>query len=363
MFKTKIKILYIIPSFASGGAEKFLLDLITNLNQEIFEIKVLTFNGGGFFEKEFLKRKINFVVLNKKLKIDPFNFYLIYKNIRKFSPDIVHTQLGGDIYGKLAAKLAGVKKIISTEQNVLNNDSIFVSFLKKITANFSNKIIAISTPVKKDIVNKYKISEDKVILIPNGVNPLNFSSQNKKEDQKEKIFGSIGRLDEQKNFSLLIEALTSFKDKNFSCLIAGEGRLKNELQQKINDLGLSQKIKLIGNIEDVSGFLNSLDFFILPSKWEGLGIVLLEAGSSNLPVLASATGGILDIIKDKQTGILFKNNDLNDLILKLDYFLDEKNKENLAIIAKNLNEFVKKEFDIKVVSLKYQDVYLGLLKE
>lgn len=363
MNNKKIKILYIIPSLASGGAEKFILDLVNNLNHDIFEIKVLAFNGGGFFEEEFIKRNINLKILKKKFKLDLFNFYQICKEIKFFSPDIVHTQLGGDIYGKIAAKLMGVKKIVSTEQNVLDNDNFIVRFFKKITANFSDKIIVISNSVKKDVVNRYKIDENKTILIPNGVDCSLFDASQQIKKGNSLVFGSIGRLNEQKNFSLLIKALANFKDRDFLCLIVGEGELKKELEDQISALSLSDKIKLLGTKKDIFSFLNSLDFFVLPSKWEGLGIVLLEAGLAKLPVLASATGGILDIIIDNKTGILFKNNDLSDLILKLKYFFDDQNRENLRFMSNNLYNLVKKEFDIRVVSQKYTTFYLSLLNE
>jgi hypothetical protein len=132
MKKDKIKIMYIIPSLQSGGAERFIIDLINNLNKDNFEVKLLSFNGAGFFKDEVLDSGINLEILNKKNKIDLKNFYLIYKSIKKFKPDIVHTQLGGDIHGKIAAKIAGVKKIVSTEQNVLDNNSFFINFLKRL---------------------------------------------------------------------------------------------------------------------------------------------------------------------------------------------------------------------------------------
>ncbi len=363
MNQSKIKILYIIPSLASGGAEKFILDLINNLNHDIFEIKLLSFNGGGFFEEEFIKSNVDFKILKKRFKFDVYNFYQICREIKNFSPDIVHTQLGGDIYGKIAAKFLRVKIIISTEQNVLDNDNFIIRFFKRITAKFSDRIIVISNSVKQDVICRYGIKEDKVSLIPNGINCDFLNDSDKKIKDAPFVFGSIGRLNEQKNFSLLIDALSFFKDKNFLCLIVGEGELRSKLENKISNLCLSDKVKLLGTKKDVFSFLSSLDFFVLPSKWEGLGIVLLEAGLAKLPVLASATGGILDIIDDKRTGILFENNNLEDLKEKLEYFFDEKNKEVLADLGGNLNKKIKENFDIKIISQKYSDLYLSFLRD
>lgn len=358
----KIKIVYIIPSLNSGGAERFILDLIYNLNLDIFEPCLLLFNGKGFFYSEAVEAGLKIKVLKKSCKIDIFNFYNIYKYIRKIKPDIVHTQLGGDIYGKFAAKLAGVKGIVSTEQNVLINDGKLINFLKKKTSSFSSKIIAISSAVKKDIIQKYQILPEKINLIFNGINVDKFKQDRNNTYSKDQIiFGSVGRLAPQKNYSLLLEALSSVKNKNFKYLIAGEGKLREKLEGEINKYGLTAKVELVGLKKDIKGFLSELDFFILPSKWEGLGIVLLEAGLSKLPVLASATGGILDIIKDDKTGILFTNNNVIDLTKKLNYFLDFKNKEDLNKLGDNLFNYIVDKFDIKKVAKQYENVYLNLI--
>ncbi|MFA5420403.1 MAG: glycosyltransferase [Patescibacteria group bacterium] len=363
MKENKLKILYIIPSLAPGGAERFILDLIYSIDKDKFEPTLLMFNGGGFFLKDFRKRKIAYRILNKKYKIDIKNFLDIYRYIKRVKPDIVHTQLGGDIYGKLAAKMAGVKTIISTEQNVAINDSWLILKFKRITASFSDKLVAISEAVRSDVVKKYRLPESKVELIHNGLNIEKFSNIKKINNKNNSvIIGSVGRLSEQKNFSLLIKALSFFEDFKFECLIVGDGELKSALQNQIVELGLQSKIKLLGKRENVPEFLSTIDFFVLPSKWEGLGVVLLEAGALSLPVLASATGGILDLIDDGQTGILFKNNNLEDLKKKLKYFFDKKNKEKLEVMANNLNKEVIKNFDIKVIAKKYEDLYLDLIK-
>jgi glycosyltransferase involved in cell wall biosynthesis len=359
--KKKIKTLYIIPSLASGGAERFILDLIYNLDKEKFDVSLLLFNGKGFFYSEAVERGLKVKVYRKLCRLDFVNFFRIYSYVKKEKPDIVHTQLGGDIYGKIAARLAGVKKIVSTEQNVLNNDSRLVFSLKKFTSKFSDRIVAISTEVRKDIIERYGLSEDKVELIFNGIDLNKFSFNLKKEGKKDKIvIGSIGRLSEQKNFSLLFRALAFFPDINFQCLIVGEGELRSRLEKEIKGLGLENKVYLLGRKKYVQKFLSSLDFFVLASKWEGLGLVLLEAGLSKLAVLASNTGGIKDIIKNEETGILFENDNLDDLKKKLNYFFDDNKKEGLNILGENLYKLVEQEFDIRRIAKKYENLYLNL---
>lgn len=360
----KIKLLYILPSLGSGGAERFTLDLIYHLDLNRFDPYLLLFSSSGFFYNEALEKGVKIKILKKRFKIDLFNFLGIFNYIRRIKPDIVHTQLGGDYYGKIAAKLAGVKNIISTEQNVSSNDNNLLRCLKKKTARFSKKIVAISSAVKEDLINKYQVPESKIPLIFNGVNIEKFQQDRKAGfDDREIVLGSVGRLHEQKNFSLLIKALSKLKSTNFKCLILGSGPLEEDLKQEIKDLKLDSRVFLLGSSSDVKGFLAQLDFFVLPSKWEGLGIVLLEAGLSSLPVLASATGGILDLIKDQETGVLFENGNLDDLVNKLEYFLNPKNKEILDTWGVNLFNFVKNNFSMEKIAQDYQKLYLEIIRE
>ncbi len=361
MRKNKIKILYIIPSLSSGGAERFILDLIKNLDKDIFDPCLLLFKDKGLFYQEALDNNISIKTLKKKFKIDFVNFYNIYKYIKNIKPDIVHTQLGGDVYGKLAAKIAGVSKIVSTEQNVYLNDGIIIRFLKKNTARFSSKLIAISSAVKKDLLLNYNLKKDKVETIFNGVDFKNFLFQDKKANNSGKIvFGSIGRLSEQKNYSLLLKALSHFKGFDFKLMIVGEGELRSDLEREIVNLGLSDKVELLGERRDIASFLSKIDFFVLSSKWEGLGIVLLEAALFKLPVLASNTGGIVDIIKDGERGILFENNNLDSLVEKLKYFFNLDNKKELNVLAENLSNFVIDNFAIEKIAKDYENMYLSL---
>lgn len=364
MNSKRIKILYITPTLSSGGAERLTLDLINNLDKDIFSASLLLFAGQGFFYQEALAKRVRVKSLKKRFLIDPINFWMIYRYIKKSQPDIVHTQMGADFYGRLAAKLAGVKVIVSTEHNVLKNYKPVIAFLKKKTAFWSDKIICVSEAIKQDMLKEYQ-KDSPLQLIYNGIDIKKFAGVSRKGSQgAEIIFGSLGRLSEQKNYSLLIQAVAQVKsDIKFKFKIAGEGILKESLMAEIKLAKVEDKVELVGVKEDVVAFLKELDFFILPSKWEGLGIVLLEAGLARLPVLASNTGGILEIIKENETGVLFENNNLSDLVSKIEYFLEEKNRAQLNVLGENLYNKVMNDFSISKVVKDYEQVYLSLMKK
>lgn len=362
--KAKIKIIYILPSLDKGGAERFITDLLLNLDRRIFEPTLLLFVRGGEWLDELKAAGIPAIILAKKYKLDPINFWQIYSVLKKIKPEIVHTQQGGDIYGRLAAKLLRLPIIVSTEQNINQDESIFITILKKITARWATEIFAISEAVKKDAVSRYSIPTDKLTVIYNGINIDKFIDKIPKETMARQTFtfGTIGRLAPQKGQAVLISAWSKLKNNDINCLIAGAGPLEKELNQKINAAGLAGRIKLIGLIAEPTAFLRSLDAFIFPSLWEGLGLVLLEAGLTGLPIIASATGGITEIINDK-TGWLVPAGDSTALAAKIDWLAANLDNPEVKERIENLQSKITLQFDIKKITADYQFWYKKLLAQ
>jgi len=356
-----LKIAYIIPSLDAGGAERFILDLIGNLDLSRFTPTLILFGHGGFFEAEARRLGIELVVLKERFKFDLINFFKLYIAVKRVSPDIVHTQLGGDIYGRLVAHWLRVPVIVSTEQNVQVGEPGLIRAIKAWTAKFADKIVAISSAVKSDIISRYGVPGDKVELIYNGLEVDRFWVETRRKRGQKKILGSMGRLTSQKNYALLFEALAQLKDLNWEFRLAGEGELRPELEHKIKDLGLTNRVHLLGLQRDVKSFFSDLDVFILPSLWEGLGIVLLEAGLAGLPVVASRVDGICEVIKEGETGILFNSNDQADLVTKLTKVLNQIDQPETTELGKKLQSDIKSRFDIKIIASEYQALYLKLL--
>ncbi len=363
----KIKIAYILPTLDKGGAERFLCDLILNLNREHFDPLLILFKRGGEWLEELKTAGVPFVLLEKKHKFDLGNFFKIFSAIREFKPDIVHTQLGGDIYGRLAAKILNISVIISTEQNVNPDENFFFSLLKRLGNSWSNKIIAISQSVKDDIINRYKTPATKITIINNGVALDKFirgeSDITRNEAMKRGylVFGTIGRLSEQKGHSILIEAWSKLKNQNCRCFIVGAGHLKAELDGQIKNLGLSDHVKLIGLTSDVPSFLKSLDAFVLPSLWEGQGLVLAEAALARLPIIASAVDGIKETF-DESNAWLVPPSEPQLLADKIDNLIDNINSPRTMEKINLAQKIALTKFDIKDVADRYESLYNSLLE-
>ncbi|MFA6995189.1 MAG: glycosyltransferase [Patescibacteria group bacterium] len=365
--QNKIKIVYVMPSLDKGGAERFITDLILNLDSRFFNSTLILFKRGGDWLSELSTKNIPVIILEKKHKIDLINFWQLFKVLKKINPEIVHTQLGGDIYGRLAAKLLKIPVILSTEQNVNPDEKLLNNIIKRITGRYADKIVAISQAVKSDLISRYRTKENKIIVIPNGLEINKFLNQaknsvvNQVRKNKPLVFGTIGRLSPQKGYSGLIRVWKQLKQRGYLCLIAGVGPLAHKLKDEIAAAKLKTEIKLVGPVESVR-FLNSLDVFVFPSLWEGQGLVLLEAGLIGLPIIASSVDGIREII-DEGTGWPVPAGDEAAWAAKIYWLANNIDSPEVNFRAERLRERIINNYDISKIAKRYQVLYFDLLNK
>lgn len=188
----------------------------------------------------------------------------------------------------------------------------------------ADKIIRVNKIDLKEL-EKIGIEKEKLICIPNGFSSYFKISENARENlslpNDKKILLNIGQLEEYKGQEYLIKAVKNLPEDIF-CYIIGEGKLKNKLQNLINELNLQKKVFLIGgnkSREEIVLWLNACDVFILPSISESFGVVQIEAMACGKPVVATFNGGSEDIIINEKLGFLVKqknSNELSNTILK-----------------------------------------------
>lgn len=360
----RIKILYVVPTLDKGGAERFLTDLLVSLDKEQFEPHLLLFKRGGLWLSEIQAKNIPVTILHKKYPFDLVNFWQIFQTIRRLAPQIVHTQLGGDIYGRLAAKLAGVPVILSSEQNVNPDEGWAYNLLKTLASRYGQITVAITEAVRLDAIKRYRLKAAKTVVISNGLDTDKFYQRDfvAKDNTQKLVFGTIGRLSPQKGHSYLIEAFAKLKEEPAECLIAGEGPLRGELEAQILKQGLGDKFKLVGQIDDVPAFLASLDVFVFPSVWEGQGIVLMEAALAGLPIIASAVDGIKEVLGE-DTAWLVPAQDAEALASRLKWVLENINSPEVREKTQKLKQQIIARYDIRKITKEYEALYHKLMLE
>jgi glycosyltransferase involved in cell wall biosynthesis len=215
-----------------------------------------------------------------------------------------------------------------------------LTFFRKLLWKISkNKIHLVTTPTidtRTQLIQQNIFEAKKIITLRDPILSIKEITERKKEiiiDKfliKNKYLVSIGRLTRQKNHKLLIDSFSFYskKNKDIDLIIIGDGEEKIELSKLIRKLNLKDRVRLIGFKENVFNFLYNARGFILSSKWEDPGFVLIEAAACRVPILSSnCPNGPKEFLEDGKFGILFNNNDKNDLINKLDNFFNLTTRE------------------------------------
>lgn len=377
----KKKILHIITSIDNGGAENHLVDLILK-QVNLFDIFLIYFKGNNYH----LSKLERFGVKVYKISFFRFNFYKfitnffkiikIYKNIK---PDIVHCHLWlSEIYGltlKFFYKnffLVITKHLDSFifEGSYGHNKILKGIFLERMIFKYSDHIVFITHAVKKFFLKKITITKKKYSVIYYGVNTKifkkkkNFFTKRKLNiDNDSYVIGCVARHVEQKNLDFVIKSFSHFLKNNpqikIKLIMIGKGHLTEKLIKLSENLGLNNKVIWIKETNNIVSYFNIFDMICLVSKYEGLGRVLLEAIACKVPILATRTGGIPEIVKHKYDGYLINSMNMNKFS---NYILKTLKLSKSKIFNKNLlrNKYL---LSLERVFLQINKIYYNFLKK
>ncbi len=338
-----------------GGIEILEYDLIRELKSKGHEIQL-------YASKSVLE---NSVEIGSDISFDRLhNFFSILNCYRKknlLKGEILHAH-----YPLTAFPFLG-KPLVYTEHNWYNlpESNLHKTFFTPIFSFFQNKvyrkadrIIALSSEIKEIIQKKVPERKEKVVFIPNFVNSLVFVPQ--KKEKNHILF--VGRLDKEKNLGLLIEVLGELKEKfDFELKIVGDGPLKKKLELQAKKAGI--KFNFFGQVKhsELPFFFGSALIFVLPSFFEVMPVVVLEAMSSECAVIASDAFGIKDQIDSGKNGFVFEKGNKQQLKERLLELLS--NPSLCSEFGKKAREKVLNEFDSKVIARKLEKVYAEVLEE
>lgn len=364
-----VNVLFIIWSLEKGGAERFLVSLVKYLDKNKIKPIVCCLNWKGEWAKELEDRGIKVIALNKKGKFDIAVIFSLIRVIRQYDISIVNTHLwAADALGRMAAILAGVPVIVSTIHSLDLWKKWWHMVIDKLLSYRTNMFIAVSESAKNHYINTEKIALSKVAYIPNAIEIEKFKNNEdcsylyyelelKKEESI--ILACIGRLNEEKGHKYLLEALSSLNGRyNIKLLVVGEGPLRNSLQSMVHSLQLNDKIKFLGQRNDIPQILEISDCLILSSIYEGLPSCILEAMAAGKPVIATKVGGIPDLIVEEETGFMVPSQDSHALALAIEKLINLPDKGKKMGI--NGREIANDNFSIALIAKHTEELFLKL---
>lgn len=324
----KISVLEIIGDSSLAGAPRHLLSVLENLDIEKFELHCICPPGPLAGEIKKLRRHIDLDIIAMKNRLDLKAISDIRKSIKQTKPDVIHvhgTRAG--LLGRLAAIGFNIPVIYTehlwTKQFRLRNKILnFVHYFANWFLDmFTTLNIAVSQAVKSFLVSSNISRMDKVKVIYNGIEPTNFEAQTFRSD-KEFLIATVGTLNPQKGVQYLIRALPKIKAEfpGVQLEIIGDGGYKKTLVKEVAKLKLKSYVKFTGFVPDVSKYLTKFDLYVQPSLSESFGLAIVQAMSVGLPVVATNTGGIPEVVTEGKSGYLVEPENpksLADAILEL----------------------------------------------
>jgi glycosyltransferase involved in cell wall biosynthesis len=361
----KNKILYVITSLGLGGAEKLLLTYIKRLSPEKYSFHICCFRHKPDDLTAEISKYAEVTNLRISNKFNPVIILRLIKLINRYQPDIIHTHLFQPRFYTTVAHLFSKKSVlIAHKHNNVNikKHNVFI-FLEMLSIIFNQKVIAISQSVKQSLIKYEFVPEKKIDVIYNGIECHNFYENINKSkilNEKKIIIGTICRLERQKGLKYLLLAmkiiLTKFPGAKLE--IIGDGTLLNELQELSKKLGISNSVIFFGKFTDVKPFYKRMDVFVLPSLYEGFGIVLLEAMASGVPVIASNVDGIKEVVQDEINGILVLPKNPEAIAIALTRLI-----QNHQLYNQLVEEGLKRArvFDMHEHLMKLDNLYSSLL--
>lgn len=366
----KLNVLMLATHLNPGGITTYIYNLSKGLIQRGHRVLVIS-SGGSM--TEFLPKigaKIININIMTKSELSPklwFNYNRISKIVLSANIDIIHahtrvTQVLSQIISEKQKKA-----YVSTCHGFFN-----ARYFRKKYGCWGDRVIAISEPVKKHLIEDLDVSSEKIALIHNGIDLERYTISTE-DDRKNARFrneledkatiGIIARLSDVKGHEYLIRAFKKVLDQGRDCqlLIVGEGNMRNKLFALASRLEICDKVCFRPSVLPTKGILDAIDVFCMPSLKEGLGLAVAEAQAVGIPVIASNVGGLPTLVKDGQTGILVepKNDDqLAQAIIKL-----LKDKELADCLTQNARKFIEENFSLGLMVDKIEAVYAKVLEK
>jgi sugar transferase (PEP-CTERM/EpsH1 system associated) len=316
----RIRIIHVIDSLGTGGAESGIRKLLAGLDASLFEQTVCTVAPGPASESESGARVISLSRAGsekRKLLVPQ-----LIKVFRRERPDIVHSRNWGTIEAVPAARLARVKTVVHSEHGLelatLHRQPWRRNAMRRLCFAWANRVFAVSEDLSRYYAGKLRIRKDRIGVIANGVDCNKFSwciqsrvimRQQLGIENSTVVIGTVGRLDPIKDHRTLFQALDLLLLHGIPALlvIVGDGPERKILENDARARGeVAKRIRFVGESKDVLSHLCAFDIFALPSLAEGMSNALLEAMAAGLACVATRVGGNPELIQHGKSGLLFE---------------------------------------------------------
>ncbi len=370
----KIKVLEMIDQPFLGGGQKTLLSLVRHLDRKKFSVSVCSQDSGPLVEEVKKNGIVHFPIsFSKKFK---------WRIIREISSillnnrfDILHTHGGiAGFYGRWAAKKCRTRVVVHTLHGIhyLHYRNLLLKqitiFLERIFSRFTDALVFVCDS-DREKGKKLKLApQTKMHLIRNGIDLPPVREEDVLARRKElglnlsqPVLGTVARLHRQKGIIYLLQAAAKIQ-RSFpeaKIFVVGGGPLRQRLQRERQRLGVDKFLFFLGERKDAAEILSLFDIFILPSLWEGLPYVLIEAASAGKPIVATDVDGVKEVITNGETGVLVAARNSEKLAEAVISLL--RNRDHAAKLGEKAKKTIPSHFSLSRMIEETQELYLEMM--
>jgi len=374
----RVKVLLAESGRAMGGTERVVWELATRLPRERYDVTVWLPEAPGMdeFAASLAARDVRVERVSEvDSRWDWKGMFRTWRRLRRRRPALLHLHHvwpAADRYLTTLAEAAGVPHLVLTEHIVGQPHSAGQKMLKRRELARADAVTAVCGAVADSLVRDYGVPRERVRVVPNGADPPDDVAE---RDATRRLRVGLGasafkplwvcaaRLEEQKGHDVLIEALAEVKRRGleFLAALAGEGSRREPLERRVAELSLGEQVRFLGSLPEIGPLLAAADAVVMPSRWEGLPLTLLEALARGRPVVASAVGGIPEVIEDRVSGRLVPPGDVPALADALEWI--HRRADLAAALGREGAARVRERFTWDRVVEAFEEVYdevLGL---
>ena len=365
---------------AWGGAEVYLMQLLARVRAAGIAPRVFCADRREVDDwVEELERCGYSVERYRPTKeFNPLGFFVARRLLRGF--ELIHinkTHPRNCLPAVVAARLSGAKVVVATEHLALSPDSHFpmgrriITFLVRRTNRLLDRTIAVSELSREMLIESYRIPPEKIVAVRNGVDVGRFDEEVDEVAVRaelglapdDRVAILVGRFAARKghNYAMRAVKLASERVPGLRMIFAGDGEPESELRAEAGELGVSDRVLFVGFRRDIPRLLAASDVLLLPSEDECLPLVILEAMSSRLPVIAADVGGISEAVDDGRTGVLVSPRDAEGLAEAMVELLGDR--ERARAMGLEGRRKVEAEFSLEACAAAVFDVYEELLSQ
>ena len=321
-------VLHMIGGLTQGGAERNLYYLAPWMAQSKLRYVICCLLRRGEFADEVERLGVPVFDLAYRRHLAPLAIFRLARFLRRRKVKIVHTHLFEcGVVGRLAAWAAGVPIIITHEHGKTLWKKWYHRLFERIAIRWTDLRIAVSGDIRYLRIKREGTQPSKIVLVGNAVDPARFEVSAEARRQKRielgldgsLVIGAVGRLVEAKAYDFLLEIArdvsSTLPDARF--ILVGEGHLAQSLEKMRDDLGLKDKVILLGGRRDIPEVLAAMDIYVITSRREGLPLSLIEAMMAGKPIVSTRAGGIPEAVADGQDAVLVDPDDRDAFVSAL----------------------------------------------